>query len=69
MPHQLAQLADLGRGDPRLGESAHPQQVGQIRGIAQVVLHPPLGKALDPQRVRQVHPGTGLGEHVRSPVG
>jgi hypothetical protein len=36
----------------------HPQQVGQIRSIAQVVLHPLRGEALDPQRVRQVHPGT-----------
>ena len=68
MPHQLAQLADLGRGDPGLRQPAHPQQVGKVGGIAQVVLHPPRGEALDPQRMRQMHPGTGLGEHVRRPV-
>ena len=55
-------------GDPRLGQPAHPQQVRQVRGVAHVVLHPPIGESLDPQRVRQVHPGAGLGQHVRRPV-
>jgi hypothetical protein len=29
----LPQLADLARGDPRLGQPAHPQQAGQVRGV------------------------------------
>jgi hypothetical protein len=33
---QLPQLADLRRRDPRLRQSAHPQQVRQIRGVPQV---------------------------------
>jgi hypothetical protein len=40
VPGQLAQLADLGRGDPRLRQPAHPQQVSKISGIALVVLDP-----------------------------
>jgi hypothetical protein len=35
--HQLPQLARLGWGDPRLGQSTHPQQIGQIGGVAHVV--------------------------------
>jgi hypothetical protein len=31
---QLTQLPDLGRRDPRFGQPAHPQQVGQVRGVA-----------------------------------
>jgi hypothetical protein len=36
--HQLPQFARLGWGDPRLGQSAHPQQIGQIGGVAHVIL-------------------------------
>src|SRR4051812_4123871 len=35
--HQLPQFAGLRRGDPGLGQSAHPQQIGQISGIAYIV--------------------------------
>jgi hypothetical protein len=34
-----------------------PEQVGEVRGITDIVLYPPMGKALDSQRVRQMHPG------------
>ena len=55
VPHPAAQLPGGRRGDPRLGQPAHPQQVGQVRGVALVVLHPPQREHLHPQRVRQMH--------------
>jgi hypothetical protein len=33
---QLPQFPHVRRGDPRLGQAAHPQQVSQIRGVADV---------------------------------
>ena len=33
---QLSQLAQLGRGDPRLGQASHAQQIDQVGGIAPV---------------------------------
>ena len=64
----LAQLADLRRGDPRPGQPAHPQQVRQVRGVPLVVLDPPAAERLDAQRVGQVHLGPGRLEHVHGPV-
>jgi hypothetical protein len=29
-------LADLRRGDPRFGQPAHPQQIGQVPGVLRV---------------------------------
>jgi hypothetical protein len=52
VPGELAQLPDLRRRDPRLRQPAHPQQVGQVRGIALIVLDPAVGERLDPQRMR-----------------
>src|SRR6476660_8304869 len=43
-------------------------RMGQVRGIAFVVLHPPVGEHLHSQRVRQVHGGAELGQGVRGPV-
>jgi hypothetical protein len=54
---QLPQLADLVRGDPRLGQPAHPQQVSQIGRVTLVVFDPAVAERLDPERVRQVHLG------------
>jgi Predicted membrane protein (DUF2254) len=54
VPDGLSQLADLRGRHPRLGEPTHPQQVRQQRGVAQVVLHPPVLVAGDPQRMRQM---------------
>jgi hypothetical protein len=66
--HQLAQLP-LGRGgDVGLGQPAHAQQIGQIRGVAHVVLDPPVGEAFHPQRMRQMNLGTGGLQHVDRPV-
>ena len=53
--HQLPQLARRRWGDPRLGQSVHPQQISQIGGVADVVLHPPVPKSLDSQWVCQMH--------------
>jgi hypothetical protein len=68
MPHPATQLPTGGRGDPGLGQPAHPQQIGQVRRVALVVLNPPVGKHLHPQRMRQVHGRAELGEGVRGPV-
>ena len=68
VPGDLPQLADLRRGDPRLRQPAHPQQVGQVAGIALVVLDPAAGEGLDSQRVCQVHLGTSRRQRIRRPV-
>jgi hypothetical protein len=64
----LPQLADLLRGDPGLGQPAHPQQVGQVAGVQLVVLDPAAAEGLHPQRVRQVHLSAGGRQRVRRPV-
>jgi len=53
--YQLPQFAHLGWGDVGLGQAAHPEQIGQIGGVADVVLHPAIGETLDAQRMRQMH--------------
>ena len=68
MAHQLAQLPALRRRDPGLGQPTHPQQVGEIPGVAFVVLDPPIRESLDPQRMRKMHRRTQLGQGVRGPV-
>jgi hypothetical protein len=68
VPHRLPQSAHLGRGDPRLGQPAHPQQVGKITSVKLVVLDSAVRETLDPQGMRQMHGRTGVGQHVRSPV-
>jgi hypothetical protein len=65
--HQLAQLTQRRRGDPRLREAVHAQ-IGQVAGVPLVVLHPPVGEPLHAQRVRQVHPSAAGLEHVRGPI-
>jgi len=66
--HPAAQLPTGGWGDPRLGQPAHPQQVGQVGGVALIVLHPPQGEHLYPQWMCQVHVRAELGEGIRGPV-
>ncbi len=68
VPGDLAELADLRRGDPRLRQPAHPQQVGQVTGVQLVVLDPAVAEGLHPQRVRQVHLGAGRRQRIRRPV-
>jgi hypothetical protein len=60
VPDKLTQLPG-GRGrDPCLGQAAHPQQVGQVRSIANIVLDPAVLKGLtiailsDTDTVRQL---------------
>ena len=65
---QLAQLTHLRRRHPRFREPTHPQQIGEQRGVADVVLHPPVLVAGDPQRVRQMQLGAALGDHIGRPV-
>ena len=65
---QLPQLTHLVRGDPCLGQAAHPQQVRQVRRVADVVLDPPVRKPLHAQRVCQVNLRAGCGQRVRRPV-
>jgi hypothetical protein len=68
VPHQLPQLPRGRRRDPRLGKPAHPQQVGQVRGVPHVVLDPAMLEHLHPERVRQVNDSTRGLEGVRGPV-
>lgn len=56
-PHELAQFADLRRGDPCLGQPVHAID-RPVGGVADIVFHPSVGHALDPQRVRLVDTGT-----------
>jgi hypothetical protein len=57
VPHRLPQRPHRRWGDPRLGQPAHPQQVGQIRRVPDIVFDPPVGETLDAQRMRQMHLG------------
>ena len=63
---RAARGSPAGRSTPP--QPAHPQQVGQVRGVPLVVLDPPVAERLHPQRVRQVHFRPGLLQHVRCPV-
>ena len=54
VPQQRAELADLRRRDPRLGQQVRAQQLRQDRGVDLVVLQPRRGDRLAPQRVHQV---------------
>jgi hypothetical protein len=54
VPDGLAEFPDRWWGDPRFGQPAHPQQVGKVRGVPQIVLHPAVLEGLHPERVGQV---------------
>src|SRR6266545_3638772 len=47
--HRLPQTTHVGRGDPRLGQPAHPEQVSKITSVKFVVLHPPVRETLNPK--------------------
>jgi hypothetical protein len=66
--HQLAQFPFVRGGDVGLGQPMHPQQVRQIRGVADIVLHPPVGEPLDSERVREVDVRAGGLQRVDRPV-
>ena len=65
--HELAQLSDLGRGDPALGQTPEAQHGGQVTGVALVVLHPAIAPVV-PERVSKVHMGAELLERVSRPI-
>jgi hypothetical protein len=65
--HHLAELADLGRSDPGLGQAPEAQEVGQVSGVALVVLHSAMPPVVA-MRVGQVDAITHLLEEVGRPV-
>jgi hypothetical protein len=56
------------RGDPRLGQPVHAQQIRQPGGVALVVFHPPIGPALHPQRMRQMNRRAAGLQHIGRPI-
>ena len=64
---ELADLSELWRGDPGLGQASHAEQIDQVGGVVLVVLHPPVAPVV-PQRVGQVDRGAALLEDVSRPV-
>jgi hypothetical protein len=66
--HQLPQLPNRRRGDPRLRQPAHPQEIRQIRSVPLIIFDPPVGKHLHSQRMRQMHLRTQLGQRVGRPI-
>ncbi len=65
---QLAQIAQLGRGDVRLGQQPGAQQMRERLGVDRVGLHPRSGDRLRAQRMREVHVVAGLLEQLREPL-
>ena len=57
-----------GRTRASASQPRQPQQVGQVGAVPLVVLDPPVGERLDPQRVGQVHLRPGGRQRVRRPV-
>ena len=65
--HHLTELSDLGRGDPGLCQAPEAQQVGEIPGIALVVLHPPVPPIVA-LRVGQMDRIAHLFEQIDGPI-
>ena len=65
---QLAQVAQLGRGDVRLGQKPSPQQMRERLGVDRVGLHPRGGDRLRAQRMGKVHVVAGLLEQLGQPL-
>jgi hypothetical protein len=63
----LAKLADLRWGNPRLGQPPEAKKINQIVGVPLVVLDPPVPPAV-PQRMRQMDPSAHLLEDIRRPI-
>src|SRR5918995_3478209 len=64
--HQLPQLPGGRRGDPRLRQPAQAQHVGQVDGVAFVVLDSPL-PPVEALRVGQMDPGAVGLEQIDHP--
>ena len=67
IPHQLAQLSDLGRCDPALGEAPERQHGGQVLGVAHVVLDASIPPVVA-ERMGEVHVGAEVLEDIGRPV-
>ncbi len=65
---QLPELPHLVRGDPRLGQPPHPQQVRKIRRVPDIVFDPAVGERLDSERVRQMDLRPGCRQDISGPV-
>jgi hypothetical protein len=65
--HQLAQLSDLWRRDPALGQAPQGQHGGQVLGVAHVVLDASVPPVVA-ERMGQVHMGAELVEQIGGPV-
>ena len=65
--HQLAQLSDLWRRDPALGQAPEGQHGGQVLGVALVVLDASVPPVVA-ERVGQVHVGAEVLEQIGRPV-
>ena len=65
---QIAQVAQLGRGDVRLGQQPGAQQVRERLGVDRVGLHARGGDRPGPQRVREVHVKAGVLEQLGQPL-
>ncbi len=68
MAQQLAQVAQLGRGDVRLGQQPGAQQMRERLGVDRVGLHPRGSDRPGAQRVREVHVIAGLLEQLGQPL-
>jgi hypothetical protein len=64
---ELAQLPELRRRDVGLGETSEAQQVDEVLGVPQVVVHPPVTPVVA-ERVSEVHVCTELPEIIGEPV-
>jgi hypothetical protein len=69
VPRELPQLADLSRGDPRLGQPAHPQQIGKISRVFLVVLDPAVAERPDRDQGRLAPPRRGPHRQGGDPPG
>jgi hypothetical protein len=65
--HQLAQLSDLGWGDPALGQTAQGQHGGEVLGVADIILHASVPPVIA-ERMGEVHVGAELLEDIGRPV-
>ena len=63
----LAELSGLGRGDPGLGQATEAQQVGEVPGVALVVLHPPVSPVVA-VRIGQMDLVAHLFQEIGGPV-
>ena len=65
--HQLAQLSDLWRRDPALGQALQGQYGGQVLGLAHVVLHASVPPVVA-ERMGEVPVGAEVLEKISGPV-